>query len=427
MQIRLYPNKEIRCVFGAGYVPPRADEVRDKKGRSRPLDIPSQPSQAISRKNFKRHPLRQKARHRILHHGGLFRDEHKDRQVFLTGTLPGSTEGAMLALTHLAPHVVKSVQTYLPRRLGVSAKELRYIWVWELQKRGALHMHLIVECQSESVALGLLGEWRSVWVAALRAASEKAECDLFERWYGGTHKEDEGQWQIKSERVKKSVSRYLSKYESKGSKGESRFFPPRWYGISSALRADMREWQKESTLNRFGMISPHVGMRAARLVVGELLREFCVGGVTHKQGWGDIGGIDVFGYLREGVNLSSVMDFMGGMLECLQVIIPRKKRVIEMADFGKSCERLAKEAKKEMPEEVYDSYRALMTEELWLRFEDKEVAGINEFRQGYWQYMFLLCREGVSWGYQPEWASKLSAEWNKEREDFAEVLTDELI
>lgn len=369
MQIQLYPNSEVRLVWGAGHVPVRADEKRSHAGSreidygaSGPLDIPPQPSQQGLRKARRRHPLSNQARHKILHHGGLFSDENKDRQVFLTGTLPGSTEEAMLEMTRLAPMVIKVVQTYLPRRLGLKGTELDYIWVWELQKRGALHFHAIVELPWQEKADSLVSEWHDIWCDCLELADRKSGTDIFERWYGGTHAGNRSIWQSRAEICKKSVSRYLSKYQSKGSKGKEKYYPPRWYGLSSSIRARMKVWVRENTINRFCQISPEVPMWAARKVCEEVLQFVCSGKVTHKHGYGDVGGVDCFGYAVEGVTVDSIMSYVAKALKDLGVLIEKQAMRLKAMDFSVIARRFARRIEAILPPDIYQEWLFLATE-----------------------------------------------------------------
>lgn len=406
MQITVYPNNEIRLVWGRLRSPRQADRNQNAREKSRPLDIPSQPSQTIRRKAFKRRKLSEKARHRILHHAGLFKDSDKDRQVFLTGTLPGGTNAAMDAFTHLAPLVVKLVQTYLPRAVGVDAAKLRYVWVWELQKRGALHMHLIVEAPTVAVADTVLSEWRDTWSSILKLAAKKARCDLFERRFGGSHKNNESVWQIHAEKVKKSVSRYLSKYQSKGSDGNPRWFPPRWYGISSALRRDYKGWIRSNTLKQFGFPAPDVTDRALRAVCEDLLKEFTVGHVSHKHGYETASGVDCFGYIREGVSLESVFEWVSGMVNIFGLVDSILSPVrLSQVDILRA-RRLMRDLRRELPSSIETELSILVGSETWNRLVTGLDVEPKDFCELYWNLEFIGNQRGYTIIDRPRWFSE---------------------
>ena len=285
-------------------------------------------------------------------------------------------------------------------------------------------MHLVVECKRRDVALEVLESWRGVWISILRAAAAKASCDLFERRYGGTHKGNESVWQTDASMVRKSVSRYLSKYQSKECSEDKKYYPPRWYGVSSSLRRRLKGFVAENVSVVTDRISPDAGVRAARVVIESLLKEFCVGEVTHKHGYGESDGVDCFGYLRENTEFSQVCHFVHGMVAHLGLSVQRLKGRLKMVDVGRECERMSRAIESEMPPEMFASYMQLLTPTLWSRFSDRNIAQINEYRQGYWAYTFLTAREGYGWNNQPEWVSALNQDWSRSRERFGQILPE---
>lgn len=422
MLLQLYPNNEIRLLQGSGNNPSRIDERRDSRKSSPPLVIPSQPSQPKSRKDLRRHPLRNKARHKILHLGGLFDHADKDRQLFLTGTLPGSSDASLEAFTGLAPYVSKLVQTYLPRAIGLSAKELRYLWVWELQKRGALHVHIAIELPSVELARELKAAWHGVWVQVLKAASEKADCDLFERRYGGSWAERSDIWKTDAGFVRKSIGRYISKYQGKGSKGEERYFPPRWYGASSRLRKDLKEFLEDNALSDSFRVSAECGMDSFRLVAASLLQEFCVGEVKHKHGYGDVGGLDVFGYLLPGKDISQVFSFIVESLDFLGTIDRTKRIRLENNMIAQECRRMMRKAEREWEPELVQEYRLLMTDDVWDRCYDGVNGTVFDYKIAFWAFTYLASLKNWSFNRAPMFYVEYVRAWNDSRSRFSEFL-----
>lgn len=193
--------------------------------------------------------ISQKGSLQCARYGAVFGEEDKDRQVFVTGTLPGSTDSAMSGLASMSGYCVKMVQTYLCRIAQVSARELKYVWCWEFQERGALHLHACIECPSLQAAQRVKELWRSLWAKILRLVDAKIPQDLFERADGGTWKNSPEVWQTHSEFVKKSVGRYLSKYVGKQDDKKGQWFPSRWWGCSSLLRSLYREYLTSNTIS----------------------------------------------------------------------------------------------------------------------------------------------------------------------------------
>lgn len=422
MLLQLYPNSEIRLLQGSGNNPYRIDERRDSRGHRPPLVIPSQPSQPKPLKDSRRHPLRNQARHKILHLGGLFDHADKSRQLFLTGTLPGSTDASLEAFTALAPYVSKLVQTYLPRTLGVSANELRYLWVWELQKRGALHLHVAIELPSVDMARELKAAWHGIWVQVLRAAQEKTGSDLFERRYGGSWRTRPDVWRTDAGFVRKSIGRYISKYQGKGSKGEERYYPPRWYGASSRLRRELKEFLADNVMSESFRVAADCPIDSFRTIAAALLEEFCVGTTKHKHGYGDVGGLDVFGYLSSGKEISQVFSYVVGMLDELGTIDRTNRTRVESNMFATECRRMLRLIERTWEPALVDEYRLLMTDYVWDRCYDGRSAGVWEYKTAYWAFTYLASLKGWSFNRAPSSYIEVVRAWNGSRTRFSEFL-----
>lgn len=422
MLLTLYPNNEIRLTQGAGNNPFRIDERRDSRPPRPPLDIPSQPSQAKPRKEYRRHPLSNKARHKILHFGGLFDHSDKKRQLFLTGTLPGSSDSSLEAFTALSPYVGKLVQTYLPRALSIGAKELRYLWVWELQARGALHLHIAIELPSVELAQQLRLKWKGIWVSVLRAAASKASCDLFERRYGGTWASRPDIWQSDAEPVRKSIARYISKYQGKGSKGEEKYFPKRWYGVSVRLRRELKDYIESHTLTDSFRVSPECSIDAFRIVSGSLLKEFCVGEVKHKHGYGDNGGLDVFGYLKPDSDILKVFSYIVESLDFWGTIDRQQRIRIEGNMIPTECRRMMRKAEREWEPELVQEYRLLMTNDVWDRCYGGEDGTVFDYKVAFWAFTYLASLKNWSFNRAPMFYVEYVRAWNDSRSRFSEVL-----
>jgi hypothetical protein len=254
--LSIYPNGEIRA---------RVPGARPSAGRSRssPLILVNQLKVAISalppveacrypscpwpRPGYGGTPspttFSVYGRRMLARAGGIFSPAEEKRLCFLTGTLPGSTSAAMKAMSDYSSWIVHEVLTRLPRVIGVPASELRYEWVWELQRRGALHWHGVIECPTEESAQALLLAFRGVWISVLLGLKKKSSVDIFERWYGGTWADKPETWRIDAQLAKASPQQYLSKYLSKenGKVGSlTAYYPVRWYGCSRLILKDLR-------------------------------------------------------------------------------------------------------------------------------------------------------------------------------------------
>lgn len=163
--------------------------------------------------------------------------------VFLTGTLPGSTEAAMSALAAWSGWVVQTLSQWIRD----TAPEAQYLGVWEYQKRGALHVHVCIRVGSPVQATRLRCRWKARWLKILDAVEVRTGVDVYERQDGGSWRDSKWVVQADAQTVEKSVARYLSKYLSKGAGKLRRRCPEppsRWWFCSRSLRvrvADMRQ------------------------------------------------------------------------------------------------------------------------------------------------------------------------------------------
>lgn len=168
----------------------------------------------------------------------------RESTLFLTGTLPGSLEGAFRAMAAHSAWIVHELLTHLPRLGGVKSADLNTIWVWEWQKRGALHWHCVLEAPSSEAARKIHEGFKALWIRVIESVGKKASVDMAAKNSEYTHAGDYGVWRTRSEYARKNPARYLSKYVGKikslpGSDGE--YFPSRWYGISRRLHSLCRD------------------------------------------------------------------------------------------------------------------------------------------------------------------------------------------
>lgn len=176
----------------------------------------------------------------------------KEHQVFITGTLPGSTPEAISTMAAWSSWIMHRVQVWAYQYYSVDAdfmplaykeksdeRVCYHLAVWEHQKRGALHYHGLIATPVASEILA--GSFREFWISLLQQISEATGVDLFARAKGGTWAKQLHKVQVLVQAVKKSVSSYLAKYLSKeASKEESdidKFPPPaRWWACTRAVK-----------------------------------------------------------------------------------------------------------------------------------------------------------------------------------------------
>ena len=190
------------------------------------------------------------ARHRLLEAGALCEDSSPrySRNVFVTFTLPGSTPGAYSAISRYSGFITNRVLQGIRDDRRVES----WFYVWERQKRGALHLHLCVRFKSQDDWLCLADVLYERWYSVLEDVGEREGICLFEH-------SDSGKctarryWRYDYQLVRKSVGGYLSKYVSKGveegttpepTKAVQSYYPRRWWGMSRNLTQEINRRRK---------------------------------------------------------------------------------------------------------------------------------------------------------------------------------------
>lgn len=181
------------------------------------------------------------ARHRLLEAGALCEIERSNGHegCFVTFTLPGSTQWAYAQLSKWSGIIVNRILQVLRDYQWQET----YFYVWELQKRGALHLHLFVQVPQGEDPFRLEHPLKAAWYSALGAIpSDDSHCMFRHR--DGNYCTASGYWRYDYQLVAKGVANYLSKYVSKeaGSNldehlasGVRAYYPRRWWGMSRSL------------------------------------------------------------------------------------------------------------------------------------------------------------------------------------------------
>ena len=161
-----------------------------------------------------------------------------EKRVFFTGTLPGSTPEAMTAISAWSAWIVNAWKAWVSRRI----RSKYDFYVWELQKRGALHFHYCIYIERDEDREWFLREAKKEWVRLLEGISDKSGIDLFARQGGGSWRGYHRLIQAYAQPCRKSVAAYLSKYCGKSvGKSTGQYFPSRWWGVSRELRFLLRK------------------------------------------------------------------------------------------------------------------------------------------------------------------------------------------
>lgn len=170
----------------------------------------------------------------------------------LTLTLPGNTWKAMDALARWSGYIVNRCLQVI-RRVDTSESPLYWFFVWEHQKRGALHLHLCAGMKNKGRELEkILKAVKDKWFNVLLALSEKENIDMFAgKGFRYTWKNRPDKWQWDLQPIKKSVAGYFAKYCAKnkdatrkrGKKSPPRHpptYPSRYWGSSASVKKKVK-------------------------------------------------------------------------------------------------------------------------------------------------------------------------------------------
>jgi hypothetical protein len=257
--VTIYPNDEARIVVYPEKYPKSLKEMCDTSSddlviasKSANHSLPVEGSDSISsalssafsvkskvdtgRRKLKLF-LSRNGRRTLQRCGACFDDSEMTERLMLTGTLPGRLKEAHQALAEYSTYASKTLTNWLTRR----HPGCKWLYAWEFQERGALHIHLVAELPL-GVSAYVQEHFRDEWNRILTAISVRSGVNLRKRTQKYTHKE--GLHEAHSLVLRHSPGRYLSKYISKEKTngfGGWRFPPRQWYQASRSILKELRE------------------------------------------------------------------------------------------------------------------------------------------------------------------------------------------
>ena len=190
--------------------------------------------------------LTSKAKLALREAGSILDRDYKDNIYLVTMTLPSDGRKQFELLARYSGYVIDRLQ-----RLFRNIPGLQYYYVWEFQKRGALHLHYAVAHSNPDTAFKAARIMRTQFYKVLRDIGSEHNIDMFasRTASGGTWANKPKQWQWSIDKITKSVTGYLSKYLSKGSMGFTEaFYPARWWGCCTSLRQKVKACKIEITI-----------------------------------------------------------------------------------------------------------------------------------------------------------------------------------
>jgi hypothetical protein len=181
------------------------------------------------------------ARHRLLEAGAIMDGLYGKNVCEVTCTIPGSTRESFRTVSQYSGWIMNRL-TQIVRR---SKHDPAWFYVWELQKRGALHLHFAIGCSNLPDALELAQKIEFKWFELLLELQDKMNVDVFRKNAKWSWRNAPEKWQSHVLPVYKSCAAYFSKYVGKQSNVVTRnnkaFCPARWWGSSSSIKRGVND------------------------------------------------------------------------------------------------------------------------------------------------------------------------------------------
>jgi hypothetical protein len=175
------------------------------------------------------------AKEKIRDGGAVLSKAFGQRCIFTTGTFRAGGDEQKRQVASWSGYLIQR----LKQKLVDAYPGCRHMYVWELHKRGTLHLHCVLSHEKLDVLQKVGERWSRIWFSLLEELDEIAETN----WFSGNTSESrtsrlaairtDAQW------ARKAVGRYLSKYLSKTSGTDERmgaYAPSRWWGVDNWLR-----------------------------------------------------------------------------------------------------------------------------------------------------------------------------------------------
>lgn len=180
-----------------------------------------------------------RASHTARDAGTLIESQNRGQGWFWTATCPGSTKECYFVFSQRSGQIVNRLNRYLRER----CVDGWFVYVWEVQQRGAPHLHYMFRGDSldlfEDIRDGLQRQWRKI----LRDVSLETCVDLFARndkrtWINYPSKPECHLKPLHSDHAH-YIAKYISKSKSKSDAGSS-WYPGRWSGCAYPLLRAVR-------------------------------------------------------------------------------------------------------------------------------------------------------------------------------------------
>ena len=165
-------------------------------------------------------------------------DPVRSNYLFLTATLPGDTDEAKWAIAEYAHEIIDGLKSWLSKRM-LNRKEF---YVWENQRRGALHFHYCIHVPEAEIQDEIRRGFKAEIVRLYDGIQKSHGYSLWGRYADCSSDAKREILQARVETVYGSVGAYMAGYlAGQKCKHESdsrhRYYPKRWFGVSRPLSA----------------------------------------------------------------------------------------------------------------------------------------------------------------------------------------------
>lgn len=141
------------------------------------------------------------ARHRLLEAGAIMDSLCGKNVCEVTCTIPGSTRAAFRTIAKYSGWIMNRI-TQIVRR---SKHNPAWFYVWELQERGALHLHFAIGASTLHDAVQLAEQIEFRWFELLLELRDKTDVDCFDTGRGWSWRNSPKNWKSHVLPVWKSV------------------------------------------------------------------------------------------------------------------------------------------------------------------------------------------------------------------------------
>lgn len=265
VRLKRYANNELRITFPQQMPPakrcagenPLGGGFEDANASLVYNDKVQQTGFCSESERSRRRPMKltRYAAHTLREACSIVEAEFGQDSYFVTLTLPGSTPESLAAAAEHASGMLNAFMQRIRHEFNGKCSSLYAAGVWEYQKRGALHFHLLIGLKDAALVEQLRSHHQRWWRKILKHYSKKTNVDLFARKEGGTWKNYKDKPRTEFAKVRKSVTRYMSKYLSKSAReitSEGWHPPAAWHYVSEPV------WERvkaERQMNALAFIS----------------------------------------------------------------------------------------------------------------------------------------------------------------------------